>query len=210
MPVCGCLSQRADWILRTDSALTNTSKLLLTSSIPTYPWEVEDGKEERCWLIGYGWVLDELHCLLLISTCPSSSLPECSPIRVQPINHMTFSTPTLVFRRRLTPDPRQDKTGHPLLVSKFPFLKIWTERLCDNGQSMLGSGPERSWIIRAGASCWASCEICNQRKSVGWKNEADAQRGTEMKGIHDWEMKRMTSVPEFLAPGSESHSPKQS
>lgn len=94
MPVCVKLFQMVDWILRTDSTQTSF-KLFLVFPMPTYPWEAEDGKEERCVVIGYEWVLDELRCLFLTSTCPSRSLLECS--MVQPVNHTTFSTPSLAF-----------------------------------------------------------------------------------------------------------------
>lgn len=94
MPVCGKLFQMVEWILRTDSTQTSF-KVLLVFPMPTHLWEAEDGKEGRCVVIGYEWVLDELHCLLLTSTCPSRSLLECS--MVQPVNHTTFSTPSLAF-----------------------------------------------------------------------------------------------------------------
>lgn len=54
MPICDYLSQRLDWILRIDRA--HTSKLYLISPMPTHPWKAEDGKEEKCVVIGYGWV----------------------------------------------------------------------------------------------------------------------------------------------------------
>lgn len=40
------------------------------------------------------------------------------------VNHMIFSTPSLEFERKLTPNPRLDKTSLPLLMTKFLFLKV--------------------------------------------------------------------------------------
>lgn len=71
------------------------------------------------------------------------------------MNHKTFPTPRPAYGRRLTPDPRLDKTSQlsfAELVTRFLFLKTWTKTLCDKGQSVLTLDVKfRSLQIRAGA-----------------------------------------------------------
>lgn len=80
-------------------------------------------------------------------------------------------------------DPRLDKTSHYLLDSdQIPFLKIWTKKHCDNSQCWALDLKDHD-KLGLQHSCWALCEMRIRGRQLQWRNEADVQRGTEIREI---------------------------